>query len=78
MGYFFSQLSPEALANWNRNSSRTRELYCDYMASSWSRKMRFLRALDTVGWARENALEAQVHKSPLDGFGFGAGGFGPF
>jgi hypothetical protein len=60
VAYFLSQVTTESRTNWDANCSRTRELYCDYMASNWSRKMRFLRALDTANLCREDALEQQI------------------
>jgi hypothetical protein len=74
VGFFLAQLraDPEATQNWNATTSRTREVYCDYMASNWSRKMRFLRALDTADWCRRGILEKQVQKKayfPVSGGG---------
>jgi hypothetical protein len=66
-------LDPVAQANWLNSTVRVRGLYKDWMASNWSSKMRQLRAMDTVGWAREDALEAQVHKSGWDIGGLGGG-----
>jgi hypothetical protein len=74
VAFFLSQLraDPVAMENWNATTSRTRELYCDYIASNWSRKMRFLRALDTVEWCHRGILEKQVQKKayfPVSGGG---------
>ena len=59
-------LDPVAHANWTNATHRIRALYADWIASNWSSKMRRLRAMDTIGWAREDALESQVHKSGWD------------
>jgi hypothetical protein len=61
--FFYAQLNedPQALANWNAAPSRTRDIYADWMADHWSRKVRFLMALDTLKWVSDNALESHIH-----------------